>query len=186
MLPRPYLGFVGSLEDRLDWSLIDRLAAAFPEGSVILIGKEPRPMPGEPWYSRYLRAIERPNVHRVGWKTQAELARYNASFDVCLIPYLVDHPFNRVACPTKVMDYMATSRPVVSTALPECRLYTHLFEVAESPEEFVEAVRGIVDRGSDDGRASQRWKTAKESTWERTAEALLRRFQRQTVANVRR
>lgn len=97
--------------------------------------------------------------------------------DVCLIPYHADHPFNRAACPTKIMDYMATSRPVVTTPVPECRLYDHLFEVADTPSDFVAAVRKVVDQGSDDGRASLRWTTARDFTWERTAAALLRHLQ---------
>ena len=176
-IPGPRLGFVGTLEDRLDWKLVERIADEFPEGSVVLIGREPKPAPRQSWYQDYLRAIDKPNVHRLGWKTQAEIARYNASFDVCLIPYLTDHPFNRVSCPTKVMDYMATTRPVVSTALPECQLYRHLFHVAESHEEFTAAIRSVVSHGSDDGRAELRWKAAREATWERTSLALLRAFQ---------
>ncbi len=173
-LPRPLLGFVGSLEDRLDWPLVERVAREFPEGSIVLIGREPAPTPGEAWYSDYLKAAARPNVHRIGWR--ADVGRYNAAFDVCLIPYRVDHPFNRAACPTKVMDYMATSRPVVSTALPECRLYAHLFDVAETPEAFVASIGRIVARGSDDGRADLRWDLARESTWEKTSAGLLHRF----------
>jgi hypothetical protein len=42
-LPRPLLGFVGSLEDRIDWALLERLARAFTGGSVVLVGREPRP-----------------------------------------------------------------------------------------------------------------------------------------------
>ena len=34
-------------------------------------------------------------MHRLGWKSQAEIGRYSAPFDVCLIPYRADHPFNR-------------------------------------------------------------------------------------------
>ncbi len=180
-LPRPLLGFVGTLEDRLDWNLVAQVAREIPGGSVILIGREPEPDPKEAWYARYREAILLPNVHRLGWKTQAEITRYNASFDVCLIPYLTDHPFNRVACPTKVMDYMATSRPVVSTALPECRLYSHLFEIAESPREFVGSIRSIVERDSDDGRAGLRWQAARDSTWERMSAELLRQFQERTL-----
>jgi glycosyltransferase involved in cell wall biosynthesis len=180
-LPRPYLGFVGSLEDRLDWPLIERLAREFPEGSIILIGREPGPRPRAAWYGDYQRVIGLPNVHRLGWRPQSELGRYNAAFDVCLIPYRSDHPFNRAACPTKVMDYMATSRPVVTTPLPECRLYGHLFEIAESPEAFAASVRRVVERGSDDGRASLRWQTARGATWERTSAVMLGRLQELTA-----
>lgn len=180
-LPRPYLGFVGTLEDRLDWGLIEHVSHAFPEGSIILIGRQPLPAPRQAWYQQYLRAIARPNVHCLGWKTQSELGRYNAAFDVCMIPYRSDHPFNRVACPTKVMDYMATSRPVVSTALPECCLYDHLFEIAETPDAFVAAIRGVVQQGSDDGRAHLRWQAARDMTWERTSARLLNHIETQTV-----
>jgi hypothetical protein len=97
-----------------------------------------------------------------------------AAFDVCLIPYRVDHPFNRAACPTKIMDYMASTRPIVSTALPECRLYVDHFSVASNACGFVEAVGRIVAEGSYDGRARARWNLARESTWSRTSDAVLR------------
>ena len=181
LLPGPRLGFVGTLEDRIDWPLIEQTARAFPTGSVVLIGQEPSPAPGEAWYRDYLRAASLPNVHRLGWKPQSEIGAYMAAFDVCLIPYRVDHPFNRAACPTKVMDYMATTRPVVSTALPECRLYSHLFDVESTDEDFLEAIRRIVVRDGDDDRAARRWTQARMSTWERTAERLLERFERAIV-----
>ena len=49
----------------------------------------------------------------MGWQPQDRIAAFNRAFDVCLMPYSPDHPFNRVCCPTKIMDYMATGRPVV-------------------------------------------------------------------------
>jgi glycosyltransferase involved in cell wall biosynthesis len=175
-LPRPLLGYVGSLGDRIDWEIVGHLARSFPEGSVVLIGREPAAAPHARWYRDYRAATALPNVHVLGWRPPEQLGRYNASFDVCLIPYRTDHPFNRAACPTKVMDYMATSRPVVSTPLPECRLYGHLFDIAELPAAFAEAVRKVVAQGSDDGRAPLRWETARATTWEQTSAALLHQF----------
>jgi glycosyltransferase involved in cell wall biosynthesis len=176
-LPRPLLGFVGSLEDRIDWELLEHVAHAFPTGSVVLIGRDPKPRPRESWYRVYERTIALSNVHRLGWRSQPEIARYNAAFDVCLIPYRADHPFNRAACPTKIMDYMATSRPVVTTPVPECLLYRHLFEVADTPLAFVAAVRNVVAAGSDDGRAALRWKTARRCTWEQISATMLQHLQ---------
>ena len=172
-LPRPLLGFVGSLEDRIDWGLMEYLARALPDASIVLIGREPTPQPQAAWYRAYENVIARPNVHRLGWRSQSELSRYNIAFDVCLIPYLADHVFNRVSCPTKIMDYMATSRPVVTTPVPECCQYEAYFEVAEDRPAFVDAVRRIVAAGSDDGRAALRWTKARSSTWERNATRML-------------
>ncbi|AMV39511.1 glycosyltransferase [Planctomyces sp. SH-PL62] len=154
-LPRPLLGYVGSLEDRLDWPLLETIAMAFPTASIVVVGRPPGPG-AEAWRKACARTIALPNVHVLGWRRQHELPAYYQTFDVNLIPYLVDHPFNRACSPTKIMDGMGATRPLVSTAVPECRLYTDLFDVAETHDAFVEAVRRIVEQGSDDGRAGLR------------------------------
>lgn len=171
-LPRPILGYIGGLEDRVDWSLIDALAAAFPHASIAMIGR-PSSGPLGLWQADRARARSRPNVHLLGWKPQVQLDAYNRAFDVCLIPYAVDHPFNIACCPTKIMDSMATGRPIVSTDLPECCLYEHLFDVTAGREAFVSAVGSILARGSDDGRSGDRHAWAVENSCKRVADRLL-------------
>ena len=171
-LPRPILGYVGSLEDRIDWDLLRRLADAFPAASIALIGRL-SPASSGPWLADFRRCLARPNVHALGWRPQETIGSYNAAFDVCLIPYKADHPFNIACCPTKIMDYMATGRPIVSTALPECQLYGHLFDVAPDAEAFLAAVASILDSGSDDGRSSSRHAWALANTCRRVVDRLL-------------
>ncbi|MDG3002929.1 glycosyltransferase [Paludisphaera mucosa] len=162
-LPRPLLGYVGSLEDRLDWPLMEAISREFSKGSIVVAGRPPGPG-DEPWRQACRRVLERPNVHVLGWRRQDELPAYYQTFDVNLIPYLVDHPFNRACSPTKIMDGMGATRPMVSTAVPECRLHGRLFDVAETSEAFVEAVGRIVESGSDDGRAGLRFEHAAANT----------------------
>lgn len=170
-LPRPWLGFAGCLEDRVDWALMSRVADAFPEGSVVIIGQVKRGW-GTDWERRRDEFLARPNVHSMGWQTQASIAAYNHSFDVALIPYLTDHAFNQQCSPTKIMDVMGTGRPTVSTNLPECLLYGNLFEIASSPEEFIEATRKIV-RDGDEERIPLRRAYAAEHSCKRQLERLL-------------
>jgi teichuronic acid biosynthesis glycosyltransferase TuaH len=154
-LGRPVLGYVGSLEDRVDWRLLTRLSEAFPSASLVLIGRTTGDGPDD-WQAERRRCLARPNVHLLGWRPQEMIHLYNRAFDVCLIPYATDHPFNRACCPTKIMDYMGSGRPIVSTNLPECRLHTGLFHVAPDADAFIDDVRAILDAGSDDGRAGLR------------------------------
>ncbi len=154
-LPRPLLGYIGSMEDRVDWDLMDRLSLAFPRASIVVLGRIGSPV-AEPWWEACARFLARPNVHAIGWRPQEALGRYYQSFDISLIPYRLDHPFNRVCSPTKIMDAMGSGRPIVATAIPECRLYADRFHVAADPSEFIAAVSEILDRGSDDGRAAFR------------------------------
>ena len=171
-LPRPLLGYVGTLEDRVDWRLLTRVSEAFPRASVVVVGK-PGPRRRAAWWADRQRCLSRPNVHALGWRPQGAIPEYNRAFDVCLIPYRTDHPFNRVCSPTKIMDYMGTGRPIVSTALPECRLYDHLFHVADGDAEFIDAVRAILDARSDDGRAARRLDWARANTCRKVADRLL-------------
>jgi teichuronic acid biosynthesis glycosyltransferase TuaH len=171
-LPRPVLGYVGTLGERVDWPLLASLAEAEPSASVVLVGKVDAGPPSE-WRAVRERCLALPNVHLIGWQPQAAIAGFNRAFDVCLIPYRIDDPFNRACCPTKIMDYMATSRPIVSTALPECLLYRNLFDVADTPEGFLESVAHIVASGSDDGRAAARLAWAEDNSCRRVVQRLL-------------
>jgi len=171
-LPRPLLGFIGTMEDRLDWKLLTRLSEAMPEASIVLVGRPPAQPAGD-WLADYQRCLDRPNVHPLGWKPQESIHLYNRAFDVCLIPYQSDHPFNLACCPTKIMDYMVTGRPIVSTDLPECRLYPELLEVTKSDDEFISSVRKIVDAGSKDGKATHRFEWARANTCRHVVDRLI-------------
>ena len=171
-LPRPYLGYVGSLENRVDWELMDQIARTFPDASIVVLGRVKDPV-AEPWWEPCARFLSRPNVHALGWRVQQDLARYYQAFDVTLIPYLIDHSFNRVCNPTKIMDAMGSGRPIVATAIPECRLHAERFHVVENAAEFIEAVRAILDQGSDDGRASLRHAFARANSCHEISERIL-------------
>jgi teichuronic acid biosynthesis glycosyltransferase TuaH len=171
-LPRPYLGYVGSLEDRIDWELMDGLSTKFPDASIVVVGTV-RDAAGSPWWEACARFLSRPNVHALGWRPQHEIAGYYQAFDVCLIPYRVDHPFNRACNPTKIMDAMGSGRPIVATALPECRLHADRFHVVETEEEYTSAVGDILASHSDDGRAGLRHAYALASTCRGMGERIL-------------
>ena len=143
-LPRPYLGYIGSLEDRVDWELMDRLSRTFPtrRSSWWAACAMPSPSPG----GRPARgSCHGPTSTPWAGGPRRRCRSYYQSFDVCLIPYRIDHPFNRACNPTKIMDAMGSGRPIVATAIPECRLHAERFHVAENDDEFIE--RGPDDPG---------------------------------------
>ena len=113
--PSPLLGFVGTLEDRLDWPLLGAgRAMSFPNGS----DRPNRPRAG---VRRTRSRLVCANIRRrlpgrtcigSGGVTQAEIAPLQRGVRRLHDP-LSRRPSvqPRLACPTKVMDYMATSRP---------------------------------------------------------------------------
>ena len=170
-LPRPWVGYVGTLEDRVNWAALDRVAELNPGASLILVGRV-GPDASAAWQATRRRCLARPNVHAVGWRDQSIIDTYNRSFDIGLIPYATDHPFNIACCPTKIMDYMAAGRPVVATDLPECRLHADVFDVVP-PDQFAEAVSHRLASGPDDDRAAKRWERARANSCRAVVERLL-------------
>ena len=76
-LPRPLLGYVGSIGPRVDWPLMKRLSEAFPQASLVVVGEQPHDSHRrEPWFLDWAAEFAvQPNVHTIGWRPQAELPR---------------------------------------------------------------------------------------------------------------
>ena len=86
------------------------------------------------------------------------------------------HPFNRASCPTKIMDAMAAGRPIVSTDIPECRLYPQWINIASSPDEAVAHIRSSL-RARDDDHSRRQIRFARKNLWTERAVQLNRMLQ---------
>ena len=76
-LPRPLLGYVGSIEDRVDWQLMKKLSAAFSGASIVIVGRSPHASRHrEPWFRDWVEFSAGRNVHEIGWRPQESLPRY--------------------------------------------------------------------------------------------------------------
>lgn len=166
-LPRPVLGVVGQLDERLDQALLAALARARPEASLALVG---RVKPGVDFSA--LAGCG--NVHWLGFQPFAELPRWLQGMDVCLVPYRLDE-LTRSCSPLKLYDYLAAGRPVVSTPLDglldDCR---RVVDVAATPDAFSAAVaRRLADP---DAQRAERLACAAANDWERRVDELERRL----------
>jgi teichuronic acid biosynthesis glycosyltransferase TuaH len=132
-LPAPIAGFVGHINARIDFRLLEAIASRGL--SLLLVG--PRNSAYEP--ERWTKLLSLPNVQWVGPKPFEALPGYLRVIDVGLVPY-GDSAFNRGSFPLKTLEYLAAGRPVVSTGLPATRwLDTNLITVADAPGQFAEA-----------------------------------------------
>lgn len=126
----PILGFYGSLSDWVDYDLLRQVALAYPEATVLLIG------PADTDLSA-VRPL--PNVRILPRKPHSELPGYLSAFSVGLIPYKVCERLVAVD-PTKLREYLAAGKPVVTTNLPETAKHAHIVSVARDANEFVAMV----------------------------------------------
>jgi glycosyltransferase involved in cell wall biosynthesis len=97
--------YIGALwGDWFDWELLRRLAFAYPEAAVVMVGD-------------YQDRMASPaNVHFLGLKAQADLPGYLAHADVAIIPWKTN-AVTHATSPLKVYEYLAMRRPVVAPRL---------------------------------------------------------------------
>src|SRR5689334_17511575 len=86
-LPRPILGFVGSIHDAfVDIDRVEKLARRWPQFSIVLLGPYRNNPLGPDLSSKARHRLgQLPNVHLLGPRHFLDVPRYVKYFDVCLV-----------------------------------------------------------------------------------------------------
>ena len=136
---RPVVGYVGGLHRHVDLDLLDALAVERPDWTWAFVGPLQVPVG---------RLRERPNVRLLGAVAHTELPGAVAAFDVGIVPYDVN-AYTDSVMPTKIGEYLAMGKPVVSTPIPGAvaleRSTAGLVVTAPAcPDEFIAALEGAM------------------------------------------
>src|SRR3954463_5859844 len=156
-LPKPVFGYFGVIDERIDYELIERLAAHNPAASVVMLGPVVKVDPaGLP---------QGHNIHWLGKRDYEALPAYVKGFDVCLMPFALNEATEFIN-PTKTLEYMAARKPIVSTAVADVvRNFTPVVRVAKSASEFV-SLAARVSRNPDLVLLAEGVKKAQSASWE--------------------
>jgi len=157
--PRPVIGYIGGLHRFVDYDLLIAAARARPDWCWVFVGLE---------QARVERLSELANVILPGFKPHQQLPGYVERFDVCLIPYLVNESTATVS-PVKLNEYLATGKPIVSTALPIVSEFNQkhkiLTTVPNDPQQFVSAIEKALQSPGDAKEIERRRSVATLNDW---------------------
>ncbi|MBS7564052.1 glycosyltransferase family 1 protein [Mucilaginibacter sp. Bleaf8] len=161
---QPKLGFYGVLDERFDAELIRGIADARPDWQIILIGPvvkiDPATLP------------KNKNIHYLGPKSYQELPTYMATWDIALIPFMLNDS-TRFISPTKTPEYLAAGLPVVSTAIRDVvNPYgkNSLVHIAGTAEEFVAAAEKELNTTAKEGWQMKVDTFLASNSWDKTCE----------------
>jgi len=161
-IPHPRFGFFGLIRDWVDIGLLASIARKRPDWHFVIIGDADSSVD----LSNY-RTLS--NMHFLGRQPYAELPAYCRHFDVGLIPFKVND-LTYAVNPIKLREYLSAGLPVVSTPMPEVKLYDHLVEIAETADDFERSIE-ICLKSTETDRAVRLDAMAKE-TWEAKLEKI--------------
>jgi glycosyltransferase involved in cell wall biosynthesis len=172
-LEPPYVVYWGLLDRRMDTAFLEHLSAALTKGTILLVGREQN---SDPALSRL------PRVRRIAAQRYEDLPALAAASSVLIMPY-ADLPVTRAMQPLKLLQYLATGKPVVVRDLPSTVSWGDCLDVARTAEEFTSAVIRRLQTGLPDGQRRSRERLSLES-WESKA-AFFEKLVLQSPAPVR-
>ena len=152
-IKRPILGFVGSLDSRIDQNLIKEILIKEPDASLVFVG----PL-GES-FSRF-ENVDR--VFMLGKRDYSEIPDFIKQFDVALIPYVPEKA--QAVYPVKLHEYLILGKPVVSTNINEVRQFSEVVHIANNRNVFIAKIKlALRERGKD--KEEKRIQMALKNTW---------------------
>lgn len=157
-IKRPIVGYVGGIHRWVDQKLIKELAQNYPEYSFVFVG---------PIQTDVSLLLGLKNVHFLGKKEHKRVPYFIKYFDVCIIPYLVTEYIKNVY-PTKLNEYHAMGKPVVSTEFPEVLNFNtkkeNLIFIGRTSKEFIDCISRALNE-KDTLLINKRIASAKENSW---------------------
>lgn len=172
MIPRPRIGYTGRVNLKLDFSLIADAARRRPELHWVFIGAtgigttnsfDTHPEVKDDW--DLLNRLG--NVHFLGVKDRRDIPAYLHGCDVLGLPFNA----SCVGFPTKLYEYLATGKPVVSWNSENVRPVAHLVALVDGTEAWL----GAIDRalaGYAPASAEMRKLDARAADWDRRTSQL--------------
>jgi glycosyltransferase involved in cell wall biosynthesis len=153
------IGYVGGLHRHVSVEMLVEMARDRPAWSWVFVGTPEVPLKG---------LADLPNAHLLGQRPHKDLARYIQTFDVCIVPYR-RNAYTETVVPSKINEYLAMGKPVVSTNLPPVCEFNEKHQVlitAEGrPESFLRAIEQALSLGEDETQVARRRAVARQGDW---------------------
>jgi uncharacterized SAM-binding protein YcdF (DUF218 family)/glycosyltransferase involved in cell wall biosynthesis len=160
-LNNPIIGYIGALSNVFDINLIVEVANYFPNITIMIIGP---PLIDVSIFDKYS------NITLLGEIAHDKISGYLNSFDIGLIPYIVNE-YTDCVYPCKLNEYLAMGLPIVSTNLYEISLFEEKYPgtvlIGKNTEDFIEKIKNIINNPARKSKAEviNRIQIAEENTW---------------------
>ncbi len=153
------IGYIGGIHKHVNVELLKKIAAERPNWAIELVG----PMQIDKDTFRGYK-----NIYLRGKKDHSELPFWISNFDACLIPYLLTE-YTETVYPTKLNEYLAMGKPVISTPIPEVKRFDEenkdIIEIADDAESFCRKIDNILKKQDDSALKEKRKNIAMQSNW---------------------
>ncbi|WP_434354799.1 glycosyltransferase [Parasalinivibrio latis] len=157
----PIAGFYGSLSNWLDYDLLKHVITRLKHWRFVFIGNIED--------ERAHDILRLKNVIYLGQRPHNQLPSYSQHWDVSLLPFS-DNLQIRACNPLKLLEYLATGKPVVTTPFPALKPYQHLVQTVATSRQMVSALEKSIS--GKNVKSTQQLQEISTQTWDQRARDL--------------
>lgn len=174
-IPKPRFGYIGYINYRVDFTLLEMFLRSNPLFSLVMVGpifskaQEDKITDVE---RRLTRLKTFPNFYWLGEKNKNQVSQIMKNIDVGIVPYLSRYAAVRYCNPMKVYEFLASGKPVVATKILSLEyLDSRVVRVTESSADFIRTAKKLYSSFSSEDKTVAE-KIARENSWEKKIYAI--------------
>ena len=133
-IPRPYLVYLGAIQERIDRQLVATVLSAHPEWHLVSFGT------GD---------LHLPNHHVFPWVKSEELGAFLGPDAAGFMPYRLDDMRDLHCVPLKLFDYFAAGMAVVGTPITYLSAHRNMVYLGHTEQELESAIEAAFHEPAD-------------------------------------
>lgn len=172
LFDKPVIGFVGGLNYRLDFSLLDNLIKNNPQWQFILYGPIQKDQKKDPKFKTgaWLKKIKQyKNVLIGSSNNRYELYGLIKQFNVAIVPYNTGIPFNKYCYPMKIFEYLYFGKTILSTEIEELKSqkFKGLIFTSNQLNDWQKQLQKLLKTKQQASLIKKQKELAKENSWQK-------------------
>jgi glycosyltransferase involved in cell wall biosynthesis len=169
---KPTIGFVGVIDNRIDFTLLFALAQCNPQWHFEIWGRVLRQGPESPIDGHMMQLRRLPNV-TYSWTDKRKIGSIITKFDVGIIPYNCNNKGVKYCYPMKLFEYFYFGKPVVSTPIEELRRFPIYVKLSSSLEGWEQNIELLLSKPWPGSYKTKQRELARENSWEKKVDAII-------------
>lgn len=170
------IGFIGAINNRLDYNLLFKLISSTPQYNYIFIGplrNDANVFP-KPVEKLAEKLFSFKNVYHIDLVPKSQIGQFINIFDITIIPYDINDDFNRLCYPMKLFEYFACGKPVLSTPIEELKQFPSLVKIGNTSSQWQKHLENLISRSWPKDKQVQAKNLANINSWKNKVDQVLK------------